>query len=282
MITYLLKSQVDIDTLLILFEFLSIFAYIFEQVTMINSPLEQFYVTPILPLIGLYCPYDRVYAFTNSALILFFIISVFVFISSFILRYIPGRYQMVLENTYLFIKNLLGSNAGFVNLKYFPLLYTIFTLILLSNLFGMVPYSFTVTSHLIFTFSLALLSFFGITYIGFARHGVEFFGLFFPSGAPVILAPLLVFIELVSYIARVFSLSIRLFANLMSGHTLLKILSEFAWYMVIGLGIGSVLSLFPVIVIFLITGLEVAIAMLQAYVFTILLCIYLNDAVNLH
>jgi len=142
---------------------------------------------------------------------------------------IPRRYQFLLEQPAIFIKNLIESNIGSFYLKYTFFVFTLFMLILFSNLLGMIPYSFTVTSHLIFTFALSCACFFGINYIGLKKHGLHFFGLFLPSGAPIALAPLLVFIELLSYFARVFSLAIRLFANLMSGHTLLKILSGFAW-----------------------------------------------------
>jgi ATP synthase subunit 6 len=198
------------------------------------------------------------------------------------LYYFPTIYQYAIEQLLLFIKNLINSNIGSFFLRYFVVIFSVFIFILLMNLFGMVPYSFTVTSHLIVTFFISFLCFFAINYIGIFRHGLFFFGLFFPEGSPLFLAPLLVFIELLSYIARVFSLAIRLFANLMSGHTLLKILSEFAWAMLTGLGLMSFFFIFPIVIIFLITGLEIAIACLQAYVFTILVCIYLNDSIHLH
>ena len=165
---------------------------------------------------------------------------------------------------------------------YFPLIFVIFIFILTCNLLGMIPYSFTVTSHIIVTFFLSLSIFIGVTIIGFAHHGIHFFSFFLPAGAPVVLGPFLVVIELISYISRAFSLAIRLFANMMSGHSLLKILAGFAWTMLSVGGIFYVIHLVPLIIVFIITGLEIGIAMLQAYVFTVLTCIYLNDSINLH
>lgn len=246
------------------------------------SPLDQFEVLPLIPIFGIYCPFDRILTFTNANFTLFFVLVLIYFFFSIKFYFIPRRYQYILEQPVMFIKGLIESNIGSFYLKYIFFVFTLFLLILFSNLLGMIPYSFTVTSHLIFTFFLSCMCFFGINYIGLRKHGLHFLGLFLPSGSPVMLAPLLVFIELISYFARVFSLAIRLFANLMSGHTLLKILSEFAWVMLLGFGFSSVLFLFPAVIILLITGLEIAIAFLQAYVFTILVCIYLNDAIALH
>lgn len=189
-----------------------------------------------------------------------------------------NNWQTLLESLYGTILNVVYENAGPKNVKYFPLIFTTFLIILMCNLLGMIPYSFTVTSHLIVTFSAALAIFIGMNIIGILKHGKHFLSLFFPPGAPLALALLLVIIEFVSYVFRVFSLSIRLFANLMSGHTLLKILSGFAWVTVSFWGI----FLIPIVIIFLITGLELMIACLQAYIFVVLLCIYIHDAINLH
>jgi ATP synthase subunit 6 len=189
-----------------------------------------------------------------------------------------NRWQTLLEIFYDLILNVVNDNAGAQGRKFFPLIFTTFMIILVCNVQGMIPYSFTVTSHLIVTFSLALAIFIGINILGILKNRRHFLSLFFPPGAPLGLAPLLVFIELVSYVFRVLSLSIRLFANLMSGHTLLKILSGFAWVAVSHWG----LFLIPLAIIFLVTGLELAIAFLQAYIFSVLLCIYINDAFNLH
>jgi len=146
----------------------------------------------------------------------------------------------------------------------------------------MIPYSFTVTSHIIVTFGLALGIFIGINVIGFSYHGLHFFSLFLPQGAPLALSPFLVLIELISYVFRVISLAVRLFANMMSGHALLKIISGFVWTMMSMGGLMIIVSLLPLAIIFALTGLELAIAFLQAYVFTLLVCIYLNDAIHLH
>lgn len=189
-----------------------------------------------------------------------------------------NNWQTLLEAIYGVILDVVNENAGPKGLKHFPLIFTTFMLILVCNFLGMIPYSFTVTSHLIVTFSMALAIFIGINILGILKNGRHFLSLFFPPGAPLALAPLLVFIELISYVFRVLSLSIRLFANLMSGHTLLKILSSFSWAAVSFWGIFLV----PIVIIFLITGLELAIAALQAYIFSVLLCIYINDAFNLH
>jgi len=197
-------------------------------------------------------------------------------------KIIPTRKQAFAESIYEFVLNLVNENVGEKGNKYFPLIFVIFIFILTCNLLGMIPYSFTVTSHIIVTFFLSLSIFIGVTIIGFAHHGIHFFSFFLPAGAPVVLGPFLVVIELISYISRAFSLAIRLFANMMSGHSLLKILAGFAWTMLSVGGIFYVIHLVPLIIVFIITGLEIGIAMLQAYVFTVLTCIYLNDSINLH
>jgi len=146
----------------------------------------------------------------------------------------------------------------------------------------MIPYSFTSTSHLVVTFGLSVTLFIGITIVGFQHHGLHFFSFLLPKGAPLILAPLLVVLELVSYCFRAVSLGVRLFANMMAGHTLVKIISSFAWTMLSVGGILAVASVIPVVIVFALTGLEIGVACLQAYVFTILVCIYLSDAIHLH
>ena len=189
---------------------------------------------------------------------------------------IPGRWQSMVELSYEFIANMIRDNVGTEGRKYFPFIFTLFMFILFSNLIGMVPYTFTVTSHIIVTFALAAIVFVGVTVIGFARHGAGFIKFFVPDGVPVFLLPLLVVIEILSYLTRPVSLSVRLFANMMAGHTMLKVFAGF----VISLGIYGGLA--PFIFIVALTFLEVGIAFLQAYVFTILSCIYLNDAIHMH
>lgn len=169
-----------------------------------------------------------------------------------------------------------------VKQRFFPLIFVIFTFLLFSNLIGMIPYSFTVTSHFIVTLGLSFSLFIGVTLVGFQTHGLHFFSLLLPQGVPLALAPFLVLLELISYCFRALSLGIRLFANMMAGHSLVKILSGFAWTMLSMGGIMVFAHLAPLGIVFALIGLELGVAVLQAYVFTILICIYLNDAINLH
>jgi F-type H+-transporting ATPase subunit a len=181
-----------------------------------------------------------------------------------------------------FIWTLLSSNILIAYFDYLFFIFSLFCLVLFSNLFGLIPYTYTTTSHIIFTFLLAFCAFGLINFIGIRKQGFHFFALFLPSGAPLAIAPFLIIIEIISYVARVFSLSIRLFANLMSGHTLLKILAGFIWLMLLSGSINFICFLIPAAIVFIVTGLELAIAFLQAYVFTILVIIYFNDVLSLH
>jgi ATP synthase subunit 6 len=246
----------------------------------IVSPLEQFEVVPIIAII-----LNVKFAFTNSSyflcIILFFII-VFLYLSCFNSTLVPNNWQSILEMTFDFIQSVICDSLGFKGSKFVPMIFSMFIFIFGSNILGLVPYSFTVTSHIVFTFSLGMTIFTGINILGFKQHGLHFFSLFLPPGAPLVLAPLLVPIEVISYIFRVIALSVRLFANMMAGHTLLKILALFAWKMLSIGGFFLIIQLFPLIVIIAITGLELAIAFLQAYVWTTLSCLYLSDALNLH
>ncbi len=245
------------------------------------SPLEQFEIVKLFPIE--IQGFDV--SFTNSSLfcILILTTTIYLFLLSVSNKaIIPNQWQTVAEELYSFVYNMVTENVGKEGLKYFPLIFSLFMFILIANLLGMIPYSFTVTSHIIITFGLSLSIFIGVTLIGFYTHRVHFFSILLPSGTPLLLSFFLVVIELISYIARAFSLAIRLFANLMSGHSLLKILAGFAWTMLSIGGVFYLLSLIPLVVVFAVTGLEVGIAMLQAYVFTILTCLYLNDAIHLH
>ena len=189
---------------------------------------------------------------------------------------VPARLQSVAELGYEFIANMVRDNVGTDGKKYFPFVLTLFIFILFCNMLGMVPYSFTPTSHIIVTFAMAAFVFLGVTLIGFCKHGAKFLSLFVPEGVPIVLLPLLVPIEIISYLIRPLQLSIRLFANMMAGHTMLKVFGGF----VVMLGILGGWAPLAFIVAF--TGLELLIAFLQAYVFAILTCIYLNDAVHMH
>jgi F-type H+-transporting ATPase subunit a len=240
---------------------------------LIKSPLEQFEILPIIKI---------PFIFTNSYL--FLIISfLFLFIYFFIKnKFIPTKYQQIIEIIFNTTIELSYSNIGKQSKYFISLIFTIFFFLLLCNLIGMIPYSFTLTSHLIITFVLSLIIYIGFNLIGIKKHKLNFLTILLPSGSNILLIPLLVPIELISYIFRVISLPVRLFANMMSGHTLLKVISGFSWSM---LNINNFLFisfLIPLILIVILIGLEFAVAIIQAYVFTILICIYINDAINLH
>jgi F-type H+-transporting ATPase subunit a len=189
---------------------------------------------------------------------------------------VPGRWQSMAEMSYEFVANMVRENVGTEGMRYLPLIFTLFMFILFCNLLGMIPFNFTPTSHIIVTFAMAIVVFLGVTVLGFARHGLGFLKLFVPSGVPIALLPLIVLIELISYLTRPISLSVRLFANMMAGHTMLKVFGTF----VVSLGILAGWA--PLAFVVALTGLEILIAFLQAYVFAILTCIYLNDAIHLH
>jgi F-type H+-transporting ATPase subunit a len=200
---------------------------------------------------------------------------------------VPNAWQSLVELIYDFVLNPVNEQIGGlsenVKQKFFPCILVTFTFLLFCNLQGMIPYSFTVTSHFIITLGLSFSLFIGITLVGFQRNGLHFFSFLLPAGVPLPLAPFLVLLELISYCFRALSLGIRLFANMMAGHSLVKILSGFAWTMLCLNNIMYFLGgLGPLLIVFALTGLELGVAILQAYVFTILICIYLNDAINLH
>jgi len=249
---------------------------------MLFSPLEQFQILPIVPLrIG---AFDI--SFTNASLI----IILGLILSLFTLRLlmptdggahvVPNRYQVIFENIYESVYDMLDGSVGPEGRHYFPIVFTLFTFVLISNLIGLVPYSFTITSHFVVTLLLASTVFVAVNIILFRNHGLHGWSLFLPPGTSLGLIPLLVPIELVSHIFKVIALAVRLFANMMAGHTLLKVIAGFAWSMMAG---GYFFAHFvPLATLFVLVGLELFVAMVQAYVFTILTCIYLNDAVNLH
>jgi F-type H+-transporting ATPase subunit a len=217
-------------------------------------------------------------SFTNSALWMMIAVAlatvVFVFGMSR-KAMVPGRLQATAELGYEFIAGMVSDNVGSAGKKYFPFVLTLFVFILFCNLLGLVPYAFTPTSHIIVTFAMAATVFIGVTIIGVARHGLHFLSFFVPKGVPFVLLLLLVPIEIISYFVRPFSLSIRLFANMLAGHTMLKVFGGFV--VMLGLYAGWA----PLAFIVAFTGLELLIAFLQAYVFAILTCLYLNDAIHL-
>lgn len=222
-------------------------------------------------------------AFTNSAL--FMVISVGL-ISALVIGstsgrgLVPGRLQSVAELSYEFVANTIRSTAGTEGMKFFPLVFSLFMFILVANVIGLIPYTFTVTSHIIVTVSLALLVFVTVLVYGFWKNGLKFLKLFVPSGIPIYILPLIVFIEVLSFLSRPVSHSIRLFANMLAGHITLKVFASFVT-MLAGFGIaGWIGAALPLALVVALTALELLVAFLQAYVFTILTCIYLNDAIH--
>ncbi|MEE8352725.1 MAG: F0F1 ATP synthase subunit A [Rhodospirillales bacterium] len=239
-----------------------------------HSPLSQFEIKRWVPIeIG-----DYDISFTNSStfmVLTVLTISLFLILSMRRKALVPGRWQSMAELSYMFVANLLKDTVGNEGRPYFPFVFTVFMFVLIGNLLGMIPYSFAFTSHIVVTFVMALVVFIGVTIIAIVKHKLHFFTLFMPPGVPIAMAPLLVPIEIISYLSRPISLSVRLFANMLAGHTLLKVFAGF----VISLGLFGV---FPLAFVVALTGLEIVIAFLQAYVFTILTCLYLNDALHLH
>lgn len=239
-----------------------------------QSPLAQFEIKTWVPVeLG---NFDV--SFTNSSA---FMVATVVGVSAFLLlgmrrgALVPGRWQSMAELSYVFIANLLKDTVGPEGRPYFPFIFTVFMFVLFGNLWGMVPYSFTFTSHIIVTFTMALFIFIGVTLIAIAKHKLHFFSFFMPPGVPMYMAPLLIPIEIISYLSRPISLSVRLFANMLAGHTLMKVFAGF----IVALGAAGVA---PWLFVVALTGLEIVIAFLQAFVFTILTCLYLNDALHLH
>ena len=246
---------------------------------MANDPIHQFQITKLLPLeVG---GYDV--SFTNSAL---FMVATVVLSSAFFILstsgrgLIPTRLQSISEMTYEFVANLLRDSAGPEGMKFFPFVFSLFVFILVANLFGMFPYFFTVTSHIIITGALALLVISIVLIYGFWRNGLGFLKLFVPQGVPLALTIFIVPIEVLSFISRPLSLSVRLFANMLAGHITLKVFAGFI-VSLSALGIGGIIgSILPLAFTVALTALEFLVAFLQAYVFAILTCMYLNDAIH--
>ena len=243
---------------------------------MASNPMQQFSVHKLGPEIKI-AGIDL--SFTNASLFMMIsasIILLFLFLGTKEKKIIPSKIQLVAEMFYAFVAKMINDTAGSKAKPYFPFIFSLFMFVLFCNMVGMLPYSFTVTSHIIVTLIMALFIFIAVTIIGFVKHGFKYLSIFVPSGVPAVLLPLITIIEIISYLSRPVSLSVRLFANMMAGHTMLKVFGGF----VISLGLlGGWLPLgFSVAL----TGLEILVAFLQAYIFAILTCIYLNDALNLH
>ncbi len=238
------------------------------------DPMYQFAIKEIVPihLGGLNL------SFTNSALWSFYAVGATILLFSFAMRggaLVPDRVQSVAEGFYGFVRNMVRDAAGDEGLKYFPYIFTIFLFIFFANMLGMLPYSFTVTSHLAVTGALALAVFVTVTAIGFKKHGTHFFSFFVPKDAPGWLKPILAVIEVISYFVRPLSHSVRLAANMVAGHAMLKVFAGFAAAM----GVAGVL---PMLGMLGVTALEFLVCAIQAYVFAILTAIYLNDALHMH
>jgi F-type H+-transporting ATPase subunit a len=222
-------------------------------------------------------------AFTNSALFMIFALGAVVLLmigATSPRALVPGRMQSVAEISYEFVANTLRSSAGSEGMKFFPLVFTLFMFILAINLIGMIPYTFTVTSHIIVTVSLALLVFLTVIIYGFWKNGLRFFKLFVPSGLPMVILPLVTFIEVLSFISRPISHSVRLFANMLAGHITLKVFAGFVTMLGAAGFLGWMGAALPLALTVALTALELLVAFLQAYVFAILTCIYLNDAIH--
>lgn len=242
---------------------------------MSHNPLDQFFVKKIITI----DLYGLNISFTNSSV--YMLLAGFIVLSYFYLalkseQIIPSRLQASAEIIYNMITEMLNQSVGPSGRRFIPLIFTLFMFILLCNLLGMIPYAFAVTSNIIITFGLAIIIFFVITICGFIINGIDFFSIFLPKGMPVWLAPLMILIELCAYLARPVSLSIRLAANIMAGHILIKVIAGFCVSFIL------FFKFVPIPMVVILIGFEIFVAILQAYIFTILSCVYLNDAVNLH
>jgi F-type H+-transporting ATPase subunit a len=247
---------------------------------MATDPIHQFQIVNLFPIgkIG-----NTEIAFTNSAAYMVAavaVISIFLIAGTASRSLVPGRLQSAAELTYEFVANTIRSTAGTEGMKFFPFVFTLFTFILAVNLIGLIPYTFTVTSHIVITAVLALSVFLTVIVYGFWKNGLHFFNLFVPKGIPIYILPLIVFIEVLSFLSRPISHSVRLFANMLAGHITLKVFASFITLLG-GAGIlGIAGATLPLALVVALTALELLVAFLQAYVFAILTCIYLNDAIH--
>jgi F-type H+-transporting ATPase subunit a len=247
---------------------------------MATDPIHQFQIVNFFPVakIG-----NTEIAFTNSAAYMVAavaVISIFLIAGAGRRALVPGRVQSVAELTYEFVASTIKSTAGHEGMKFFPFVFTLFTFILTVNIIGLIPYTFTVTTHIVITATLALSVFLTVLVYGFWKNGLHFFNLFVPKGIPIYILPLIVFIEVLSFLSRPISHSVRLFANMLAGHITLKVFASFITLLG-GAGIfGIVGATLPLALVVALTALELLVAFLQAYVFAILTCIYLNDAIH--
>jgi F-type H+-transporting ATPase subunit a len=247
--------------------------------TVANDPIHQFHISRLVPIeIG---GYD--FSFTNSSAFMLATVAAagaFLFLTTSSRGLIPGRLQSVSEMSYEFVASMLRDAAGSHGMKFFPFVFSLFMFVLVANLLGLFPYFFTVTSHIIVTFALALLVIGTVVIYGLYKNGLRFFKLFVPEGVPGILIPLVALIEVVSFLSRPISLSVRLFANMLAGHITLKVFAGFVTSLSAFGAIGVAGAILPLLMTVAITALEVLVAFLQAYVFAVLTCMYLNDAIH--
>ena len=248
------------------------------------SPLEQFEVTSF---IGLNAPILGQFNLSLTNLGLYSMIVVFLVLGLHVIannnhKLIPSKWSIALESAYASIHGMVRDNIGSANEIYLPFVYSLFFFIIIANLNGNIPYGFTITTSIMVSIGLSVMIFLGVTILGLQKHGVHFFAFFIPSGTPLALVPLLVLIELISYLARAVSLGVRLFANMVAGHTLLKILSTFLYQLFTTSIVVFFVTLIPFAIFVALIGLELAVSIIQAYVFSILVCSYLKDAIELH
>ncbi|GAB4577099.1 MAG: F0F1 ATP synthase subunit A [Roseibium sp.] len=246
---------------------------------MANDPIHQFQIQKIFPIeVG-----GMDFSFTNSSLFMVLTVaatSAFLIFSTSGRGLVPSRLQSVSEMMYEFVAGTLRSAAGTEGMRFFPLVFSLFMFVLVANLFGMFPYFFTVTSHIIVTFALAMLVIMTVIIYGFMKNGMKFLKLFVPSGVPGALIPLVTLIEVISFLSRPISLSVRLFANMLAGHITLKVFSGFVVSLSAMGAVGVFGAILPLGMTVALTALEFLVAFLQAYVFTVLTCMYLNDAIH--
>ncbi len=246
---------------------------------MANDPIHQFQISKLIPIeVG-----GMDFSFTNSSLFMVATVAVasaFLFFTTSNRGLVPSRLQSVSEMSYEFVASMLRDAAGSEGMRFFPMVFSLFMFVLVANLIGMFPYFFTVTSHIIVTFALALLVIGTVLVYGFMKHGFKFLNLFVPDGVPAALVPLVVLIEVISFLSRPISLSVRLFANMLAGHITLKVFAGFVTSLSAFGAVGWLGALLPLAMTVAITGLEFLVAFLQAYVFAVLTCMYLNDALH--
>lgn len=246
---------------------------------MANDPIHQFQITNLIPIeVG-----GLDLSFSNASLFMVATVAVagaFLYLTTSSRGLVPSRAQSVSEMSYEFVANMLREVAGTAGMRFFPLVFSLFMFILVANMLGMFPYFFTVTAQIIVTLALALLVFGTVVIYGFWKHGLKFLGLFVPQGVPAILVPLVVVIEIISFLSRPISHSVRLFAVMLAGHIALKVFAGF----IVSLGslgaLGMGISILPLFMVVALTGLEFLMSFIQAYVFAILTCMYLNDAIH--